>query len=84
MTSAVESNPSLIPRPHTQPGNEGKNSPYHSCSVQAAKAGTAATSKMEAKAGRACNVHSSQLTKPDPGAHAVALWMEAVYEGVRE
>ena len=53
-------------------------------SVQAAKAGSVATSKMEAKAGRASYLHSSQLTQQDPGAQAVALWMEAVYEGVRE
>lgn len=50
--------------------------------MQAAKVGTAATAEMVAQAGRASNVHVSQLTRPDPGAHAVALWLEAVYEAV--
>lgn len=53
-----------------------------SCLMQAAKVGTAATAEMVAQAGRASNVHISQLTRPDPGAHAVALWLEAVYEAV--
>ena len=55
-----------------------------SCPMQAAKVGTAATTEMVAWAGRASNVHVSQLTHPDPGAHAVALWLETVYEAVYE
>ena len=45
---------------------------------QAASEGAEATVLMKAKAGRASYVHSSRLVNPDPGAQAVALWMEAV------
>ena len=38
---------------------------------------------MEAKAGRASYVNRSQLTHPDPGAHAVAVWMEAIYNALQ-
>ena len=48
--------------------------------TQAAQAGALATTEMEARAGRASYVHSSQLTQPDPGAHAVGIWMEAIYK----
>lgn len=34
----------------------------------------------EAGAGRASYVHSSQLCRPDPGAHAVAVWMAALHK----
>lgn len=61
---------------------ESKHDWAISCLMQAAKVGTAATAEMVAQAGRASNVHVSQLTRPDPGAHAVALWLEAVYEAV--
>ena len=33
---------------------------------------------MKAKAGRASYVNVTQLTQKDPGAEAVAVWMEAV------
>lgn len=55
----------------------------HSLHVQAAKVGVLATLEMEAQAGRACYVHSSQLTKCDPGAQAVALWLEAIHQALR-
>ena len=47
--------------------------------LQAAVAGAAATVNMSAQAGRASYVHSSQLTQPDPGAHAVAIWLKAIH-----
>ena len=46
--------------------------------TQAAKAGAAGTTALRARAGRASYVHYSQLTQPDPGAVAVAIWLEAV------
>ena len=33
---------------------------------------------MKAKAGRASYVNVTQLTQKDPGAEAVAVWMEAI------
>ena len=33
---------------------------------------------MKAKAGRASYVNVAQLTQKDPGAEAVAIWMEAI------
>ena len=39
---------------------------------------------MKAKAGRASYVHTSRLVNPDPGAQAVALWMEAVYNCLKK
>lgn len=47
--------------------------------LQAAKAGAAATVSMEARAGRASYVHSSQLKQPDPGAQAVTVWLKAIH-----
>ena len=59
-----------------------------SCAVisglQAAEAGAKATVSMKAKAGRASYVHTSRLMNPDPGAQAVALWMEAVYSSMKK
>ena len=46
--------------------------------IQAAKLGAEATIKMKAKAGRASYVNVTQLTQKDPGAEAVAVWMEAI------
>ncbi len=40
--------------------------------------GADATVGMKARAGRASYVHESQLTQADPGARAVAIWMEAL------
>ena len=51
--------------------------------LQAAKSGAEATIKMKAKAGRASYVHVSQLTQKDPGAEAVAVWLEAVYDKLK-
>ena len=48
--------------------------------MQAAKSGAEATIKMKAKAGRASYVNISQLTQRDPGAEAVAVWLEAIYD----
>ena len=55
----------------------------HTPLTQAAKAGAEATIKMKAKAGRASYVHLSRLVNPDPGAKAVALWLEAIYKSVK-
>ncbi|XP_077864030.1 triokinase/FMN cyclase-like [Saccoglossus kowalevskii] len=48
--------------------------------VRAAEESAEATAKMEAKAGRASYVSQDKLTKPDPGATAVAIWMTAIYD----
>jgi len=40
------------------------------------------TSSMDAQAGRASYVNKEHLTKPDPGAMAVAAWMSAVAEAI--
>ena len=49
--------------------------------LQAAEEGVARTGEMrEAGAGRASYVHSSQLSQPDPGAHAVAVAIAAIYK----
>lgn len=54
---------------------------YAICSPsQAAEDGAEATVKMEARAGRASYVHCSQLTQPDPGAHAVGVWLAAIHK----
>ena len=50
--------------------------------MQAAQDGALATTSMEAHAGRASYVHSSQITQPDPGAHAVALWLETIHKQI--
>ena len=47
---------------------------------QAAKLGTEATVSMKAKAGRASYVNVAQLTQKDPGAEAVFLWLEAIFD----
>lgn len=46
--------------------------------AEAARTGAEATVTMKARAGRASYVHESQLTQQDPGARAVAVWMEAL------
>lgn len=48
--------------------------------LQAAKSGAKATISMKAKAGRASYVNITQLTQKDPGAEAVAVWIEAIYD----
>ena len=48
--------------------------------IQAAKLGAEATVNMKAKAGRASYVNVAQLTQKDPGAEAVALWLEAIFQ----
>ena len=50
---------------------------------QAAKLGAEATVDMKAKAGRASYVNVSQLTQKDPGAEAVALWMQAIFDNLK-
>ena len=50
---------------------------------QAANAGAGSTITMKARAGRAGYVHESQLTQQDPGARAVAIWMDAVYNALK-
>ena len=53
------------------------------CSLQAAEEGAERTVTMRAKAGRASYVNVSRLVNPDPGAQAVALWMEAIYTALK-
>lgn len=47
-------------------------------SLQAAVQGAEATATMQAHAGRASYVAQNQLKNPDPGAHAVGIWMSAI------
>ncbi|KAM9278181.1 triokinase/FMN cyclase [Morus bassanus] len=51
--------------------------------VQSAEAAAEATKHMEAGAGRASYISSSQLLQPDPGAVAVAGVLRAVLEGLQ-
>lgn len=51
--------------------------------VEAAHSGAESTKTMDAKAGRASNVDSSLVTQVDPGAKAVAIWLEAVLNGLK-
>ena len=46
--------------------------------LQAAEVAAKNTQSMKAKAGRASYVSADVLTKPDPGATAVAVWLRAV------
>ncbi|XP_022107509.1 triokinase/FMN cyclase-like [Acanthaster planci] len=46
--------------------------------AEASRAAAEATAAMDAKAGRASYVSKDRLTRPDPGAMAVAIWMTAV------
>ncbi|XP_050407646.1 triokinase/FMN cyclase [Patella vulgata] len=48
--------------------------------VQAAEKGAEDTAKMAAKAGRASYVNPDNLTQPDPGATAVAVWFKAILD----
>ena len=50
--------------------------------LQASEVASAATATMNAQAGRASYVNKEHLTKPDPGAMAVAAWMTAVADAV--
>ena len=67
---------SLVQRFHCT-GSERK------CFLQAAEEGAEKTVAMRAKAGRASYVNVSRLVNPDPGAQAVALWMEAIYTALK-
>ena len=51
--------------------------------LKAAHSGAESTKTMDAKAGRASNVDSSLVTQVDPGAKAVAIWLEAVLNGLK-
>ena len=42
-----------------------------------------ATTNMKARAGRASYVSAEHLKNPDPGAHAVGIWMRAAYEACK-
>jgi len=49
------------------------------CQAQAAAAGAEATKAMEASAGRSQYIRPDLLrATPDPGAHAVAVWVDAL------
>ncbi|XP_043225064.1 triokinase/FMN cyclase-like [Amphibalanus amphitrite] len=50
----------------------------------AAEQGALRTAGMAARAGRASYVSSDQLTRPDPGAQAVSVWLAAVAGAIRE
>ncbi|XP_078671711.1 triokinase/FMN cyclase-like isoform X1 [Branchiostoma floridae x Branchiostoma belcheri] len=47
--------------------------------VEAAENSAQRTASMAARAGRASYVSTDRLTRPDPGAQAVAIWMRAIY-----
>ncbi|KAK2162652.1 hypothetical protein LSH36_94g01041 [Paralvinella palmiformis] len=51
--------------------------------VQSAEEMAQNTATMKAKAGRASYVSSDHLTLPDPGAHAIGIWMRAAYEACK-
>jgi len=51
--------------------------------AQSAEEGAAATTAMAARAGRASYVNPEHLKQPDPGAHAVGIWMRAVCEAFK-
>lgn len=52
--------------------------------VKSAETSAANTSKLKAKAGRASYINSALLKSPDPGAHAVGIWIRAIYEGIKQ
>jgi len=53
--------------------------------VIAAELGAEATKKMEARAGRSNYVPAAVLlANPDPGAKAVAIWMRAAFEALKQ
>ncbi len=54
-----------------------------SAAAQAAEDGAKATIQLKARAGRASYVSQQLLTQPDPGAHAVGIWMRAAYEACK-
>ena len=52
--------------------------------VEAAENSALETARMVARVGRASYVGSEMLARPDPGAHAVAVWLRALYEALRQ
>jgi dihydroxyacetone kinase len=53
-----------------------------SAAVEEARAGAAATADLTARLGRSSYVGDRARGVPDPGAHAVALWLAAVRDAV--
>ncbi|XP_052272518.1 triokinase/FMN cyclase-like isoform X3 [Dreissena polymorpha] len=51
--------------------------------VKAGEAGMESTKTMKAHAGRASYVNADLLTRPDPGAMVVAIWLKAVLEAMQ-
>lgn len=51
--------------------------------VKAAESRIIETIKMPARVGRASLIGCKQFKHPDPGAHAVGIWMRAAYDGVK-
>ncbi|XP_052768316.1 triokinase/FMN cyclase-like isoform X1 [Mya arenaria] len=51
--------------------------------VKAGEEGAESTKSMKAHAGRASYVHADRLTKPDPGAVVVAIWLKAILEALQ-
>ena len=56
---------------------------YQNVILQAAEQAAVSTAEMTARAGRASYVSREHLTQPDPGAHAVGIWMRATYEAMK-
>nr|CAD7439674.1 unnamed protein product [Timema bartmani] len=51
--------------------------------AMAAESATQTTIRSEARIGKARMYKGRSFLQPDPGAHAISIWMRAVYEGVR-
>lgn len=54
------------------------------CFFKAAEHGAQSTSSMAARAGRSSYVSVECLNCVDPGALAVAVWLRAAYNGLKE
>ncbi|SFK70257.1 dihydroxyacetone kinase subunit DhaL [Geodermatophilus ruber] len=52
------------------------------CAVTAAREGTQATADVQAKLGRSSYLGARAVGHPDPGAHAVTLWLAAVADAL--
>ena len=62
-------------------GSRFWNFPY--ISLKSAQNGAISTTSMKAHAGRASYVNPEHLKQPDPGAHAVGIWMRAAAEAFK-
>ncbi|XP_067136568.1 triokinase/FMN cyclase-like isoform X2 [Centruroides vittatus] len=64
--------------------NDGNQLDALGAAVKSAETSAATTAELRARAGRASYVNSDLLKSPDPGAHAVGIWMRAVFEGIKQ